>query len=99
MMFSTLFWCLRRAGLARHIGLLAGFGRELAALAIARVLKVDPVVGEDVLGWDAVTLLQKTHEDQPGLDLLRRHRLAHVGKIAGEFDADGVGSDDAMKRL
>src|SRR5262249_1612015 len=81
--------------LPRLVRELARKRRELAALAVAVVLKVDPVVGIDVLGRNVVALLQEPHQHKPRLPLLARRRLGNVWIVAHEFHADRVGLDHA----
>src|ERR1051326_9214240 len=59
------------------IGLRAGPLGQFAALAIARVFVVDPVVGVDALGRDAVALLEEFHQQQARPELLGRQRRPH----------------------
>src|SRR3989442_1626370 len=82
-------------GSAGLIGERAGEPGELAALAVAAILEVDPVVGIDVLGRDVVALLQEAHQAEPGPRLLGCRGLGHVREIADELDADRVGLDHA----
>src|ERR1700722_5073751 len=72
---------------------------KLAALAIALILKIDPVVRVDVVRRYAIPLLQKRRQQQPRLLLLRRDRLGYVRIIADEFDANRVGFDHLMVGL
>src|ERR1700737_1751122 len=101
LLFATPYslFASRRGGLARLIGERARERGELAALAIAAILEVDPVVGMDVLGRDVVALLQEAHQAEPGSRLLGRRGLRHVGEIADELDADRVGLDHATVGL
>src|SRR6267378_6758401 len=71
--------------------------RQRAALAIACVLVVDPVVRIDPPDRNAVTRPQYPHQNPPRRDL-RLGRAAHyVGIIAGEFHADRIAADHLMK--
>src|SRR5260370_30330846 len=58
------------SGFSRLMGELAGQCGQLAALAIAVILIVSPVVGIDALGGNFVPLLQKSHQEEPCPDLL-----------------------------
>ena len=64
---------------------------QLAALAIAVVFVIDPVVRIDVFRRNAISLLKEAYENEPGRDLFRRRRFRHIRVIAHEFDADRVG--------
>ena len=77
----------------RAIGLCTGTLGELATLAIAVVLVVDPVVGKHALGRYPVTLLKETHQNERSGELFRGRGFAHVWIISDELDADRVRPD------
>src|SRR5205814_10320415 len=70
------------------VGLGAGPFGQFAALAIARVFVVDPVVGVDALGRNAVALLEEFHQQQARLELFGRQRRPHIRRVSVEFDAN-----------
>src|SRR5262249_37071248 len=84
------------AALARSITELARRERQLAALAVPRVFEIDPIVRVDVLGRDAVALLQERQQREPRTHLRRRHRLRDVGKVANELDPERVRPHDDL---
>src|SRR3569623_255425 len=95
--FMQLDFCLEagvslvRLFLERDLcALRAGDGGKRAALAIAAILIIDPVVREDAGSGNAIACLQYANENPPRFDLCFRHRLADVGIVAGEFAADCI---------
>ena len=85
--------------LRRAITQLPRQSRKLTSFTITLILKIDPVVGIDVVRRYAVALLQKRRQQQPGPHLLSRDRFGDVRIIADEFDANRVGFDHLVVGL
>src|SRR3984957_6014526 len=83
----------------RTITELARQSGKLTALAIALILKIDPVVRVDVVRRYAIPPLQKWRQQLPRLLLLRRDLFGEIRIVADEFDADRVGFDHLMVGL